>query len=71
MKKVSPQDREDSFNSENRKQSGLSLNNSLFWQAWRMGNIWVNVAESIQTRYEGLDSKTIRFLYDLKSQMIL
>lgn len=47
------------------------MDTSLFWQASGMGNIWVDVAENIQTLDKGLDSKTIRFLYDLRSQMTL
>lgn len=50
---------------------GCPVDTSLFWQAPGMGNICVDVAENIQTLDKGLDSKTIRFLYDLRSQMTL
>lgn len=37
---------------------GCHVDNSLFWQAWGMENIWVDVAESIQILCERLGSKT-------------
>lgn len=50
---------------------GCCVDNTIFRQAWGMENIWVDVAENIQTLYKGLDSKTLRTLRELKSQMIL
>ena len=44
------------------------VDNSLSWQAWRMENIWVDVAENIQTSYGGLDSKILRVLGNLRAK---
>lgn len=50
---------------------GCHVDNSLFWQAWGMENIWVDVSESAQILCERLGSKTFGVLGGLKSQMIL
>ena len=47
---------------------GCHVHNSLSWQAWRMENIWVDVAENIQTSYGGLDSNILRALGNLRAK---
>ena len=47
---------------------GCHVDNSLSWQAWRIENIWVDVAENFQTSYGGLDSNILRALGNLRAK---